>query len=95
MAVLRRRLAPYGAYDERREHTGAVTCARARGKVQEIAILSPRYSPRFRRAPRRAGKGVKTDLPPPDLRLVNEFAQQDGGAAGHPGGTGRPGRGAA
>lgn len=49
----------------------------------------------IRPGPRRAGERVKTDLPPPDPRFVNEFARQDGGAAGHPGGTGRPGRGAA
>jgi len=34
-------------------------------------------------------------LSSPDLRLVNDFVRQDGGAAGHPGGTGRPDRGAA
>lgn len=101
MAVLRRRsrLPSYGPYDEAAgEHTGAATCARARGKSiakRDRGTLSPRYSPRYRRGPRRAGKGVRTDSPPPDLRLVNESARQDGGAAGHPGGTGRPGRGAA
>lgn len=98
MAVLRRRLR-YHRTTERDtdggEHTGTATCARARGKVKEIARLSSRYSRRFRRGPRRAGKGVKPDLPPPDFRLANESARQDGGAAGHPGGTGRPDRGAA